>query len=120
LREVKQWLDENDNSAIQEMRKPLQDNIYVRIVGTIKEYDGKRQSWPIPSDPCPQGNQLALEVVYEAERGARKTLWHNASGMMQGVGFSGGNAGQQRSWCSTRGCQQWWWRWRDSVLPVHC
>jgi hypothetical protein len=50
LMEVKQWLDENDNSAIQEMRKEtLQDNIYVRIVGT--EYDGKRQSWPIPSDP---------------------------------------------------------------------
>jgi replication factor A2 len=44
LVEVKQWLDENDNSAIQEMRKEtLQDNIYVRIVGTIKEYDGKRR-----------------------------------------------------------------------------
>jgi hypothetical protein len=38
-----------------------------------------------------------LEVVYEAERGARQSniVAPNASGMMQGVGFSGGNAGQQ-------------------------
>jgi replication factor A2 len=96
LVEVKQWLDENDNSAIQEMRKEtLQDNIYVRIVGTIKEYDGKKTIMADTVRPLTSGNQLAhhmLEVVYEAERGARKSniVAPNASGMMQGVGFGGG------------------------------
>lgn len=122
LVEVKQWLDENVNSAIQEMRKEtLQDNIYVRIVGTIKEYDGKKTIMADTVRPLASGNQLAhhmLEVVYEAEKAKNKNnivAPNNASGMMQGVGF-GGNAAQQNRGAPLAATSGGGGGLRDSVL----
>jgi replication factor A2 len=122
LVEVKQWLDENDNSAIQEMRKEtLRDNIYVRIVGTIKEYDGKKTIMADTVRPLTTGNQLAhhmLEVVYAAENSTRKNniVAPAATGMMQGVGFGGGNAALQNRGAPLAAASSGGGGLRDSVL----
>ena len=43
LVDVKQWLDDNDCTAVAEMRQEcLQENIYVKVIGQIKDYDGKK------------------------------------------------------------------------------
>jgi replication factor A2 len=97
LVEVKQWLDENDNTAIQDMRKEtLHEHIYVRVVGTIKEYDGKKTIMADAVRPLSTGNQLAhhmLEVVYSGENSARKNRAPAASTMQQGAGVGFGQQG---------------------------
>jgi replication factor A2 len=68
LVEVKQWIDDGDCTAMSEMRQEaLKDNIYVSIVGSVKEYDGKKTIIADFCRPLVSGNQLThhlLEVVY--------------------------------------------------------
>jgi replication factor A2 len=72
LVDVKQWLDVNDCSAIAEMRQEcLQENIYVKIVGQVKDYDGKKTVVAHTVRRLMTSNELTyhmLEVVYAAER----------------------------------------------------
>ena len=43
LVDVKQWVDANDCAAVIEMRQAcMQDNVYVKIIGQVKDYDGKK------------------------------------------------------------------------------
>lgn len=70
LCEVKQWLDVNDaaqNNAVEDMRKDCQDNVYVRVIGTVKDYDGKRTVVANSVRKCSTSNELThhmLETIY--------------------------------------------------------
>jgi len=69
---VKQWADDNDAEAIGEMkRQNAKEGIYVKVIGQISEYDGKKQLVANSVQPLSSGNELThhlLEVVYCAER----------------------------------------------------
>jgi replication factor A2 len=75
LIEVKQWIDTNDCSALQEIREAcLKDGTYLSIVGQIKDYDGKKTIVADSVRPVSTGNELThhmLEVVYAAENHKR-------------------------------------------------
>ena len=75
IMEVKQWVDDNDCSAVKEMRtSTLQDNIYVKAIGQIKEYDNQKMIVANMIRPLTTGNELThhfLEVVNSAERSKR-------------------------------------------------
>lgn len=68
--EVKQWADDNDCTAVAQMRqKTLKDHIYVKVVGQIKIYDGKKMIVAESVKPI-NGNELThhmLEVVYAGQ-----------------------------------------------------
>jgi len=100
LVDVKQWLGEEDSTAQQELRAAVQkDHLYVKVVGTIKEYNGARSILAASIRPLSTGNELAhhfLEVVFSGEKYKQKgTIVQPASPMMGitsssgGVGFSG-------------------------------
>lgn len=69
---VKQWADDNDAEAIGEMkRQNAKEGIYVKVIGQISEYDGKKQLVANSVQPLSSGNELThhlLEVIYCAER----------------------------------------------------
>lgn len=75
LIEVKQWMDDNDCSAVQEMKEQAaKDAQYLRIIGQIKDYDGKKSLVAHSVRKIADGNELThhfLEVVYSAEKFAR-------------------------------------------------
>mmetsp|Transcript_1579 Transcript_1579/g.3517 ORF Transcript_1579/g.3517 Transcript_1579/m.3517 type:complete len:292 (+) Transcript_1579:202-1077(+) len=75
--DVKQWLDDNDPSALTELRhQTARDGIYVKVIGQVKEYDGKKQILASAVRPLSSGNELThhlLEVVHSAEKFKRDT-----------------------------------------------
>lgn len=75
LIEVKQWMDDNDCSAAQEMKEQAaKDAQYLRIIGQIKDYDGKKSLVAHSIRRITDGNELThhfLEVVHSAEKYAR-------------------------------------------------
>jgi replication factor A2 len=86
LLEVKQWTDANaECSALTELREQTQrENIYVRIVGTIQEYNGRKTVLADSVRPLTTGNELThhvLDVVYAGER---------AHQQKSGIGFMAG------------------------------
>jgi len=103
LIEVKEWVDAtSDNSTVAKMREEAsQDNIYVRIVGKMSEYDGKKQVVAYSCRKVSSGNELThhlLEVVHSAEKFKKGSQIVGAPSMginnniMQGAG--GGYGGQ--------------------------
>lgn len=72
LVDVKQWLDETDCTALQELRAAAQqDHIYVKVVGQLKMYNGSKQILASSVRPVSTGNEIAhhfLEVVYSGEK----------------------------------------------------
>lgn len=111
LVEVKQWLDDNDCQAVAEMREQcLKENIYVKMVGQVKDYDGKKTLVAYSVRPLNSSNELThhmLEVVYSQESAKRadsivtpNAIHSNAMGgssTSAGVGFgaSSGSSGNQ-------------------------
>jgi replication factor A2 len=71
LMDVKQWLDDNDSSAIMEMRKETaKDGIYVKVIGQVKDYEGQKMIVANSVRRVSTGNELThhlLEVMYSAE-----------------------------------------------------
>ena len=71
LIEVKQWLDDNDPTIVGDLRKEtLKENSYVKVVGQIKDYDGKKLLVANSVRAVSTGNELShhmLQVVYSAE-----------------------------------------------------
>lgn len=71
LIEVKQWNDDNDVAAVVEMRQAcLKENIYIKVIGEVKDYDGKKTLVADTVRPLSSSNELSyhmLEVVYSAE-----------------------------------------------------
>jgi replication factor A2 len=76
LVEVKEWLDDSDCTAILEMRQETRkEHIYVSVVGSVKEYDGRKTVIADSMRAISSGNQLThhmLEVVYAGEMHNRK------------------------------------------------
>jgi replication factor A2 len=72
LIDVKQWVDENDNSAKLAMRQlVLKENIFVKVVALPKYYDGNIQLVAESIRPIANGNELSchlLDVVYTGEK----------------------------------------------------
>lgn len=72
LIEVKQWLNDNDCSAVQEIRQQtLKEHQYLKVIGNIKEYEGKKIIFANSIRPISTGNEIThhlLEVLYSAER----------------------------------------------------
>lgn len=70
--DVKQWVDDNDAEAIGEMkRQNAKEGIYVKVIGQISDYDGKKQLVANSVLPLSSGNELThhlLEVMYCAEK----------------------------------------------------
>jgi replication factor A2 len=97
MMDVKQWLDDNDGSAIQEMRQQtLKENIYVKVIGQVKDYDGKKMVVANSVRLLTTGNELThhfLQVVHSAEKYKRADSIVAPLGST-GVGFGatiGGN-----------------------------
>jgi len=69
---VKQWADDNDAEDIGEMkRQNAKEGIYVKVIGQISEYDGKKQLVANSVQPLSSGNEMThhlLEVMYSAEK----------------------------------------------------
>jgi replication factor A2 len=93
LIEVKQWLDDNESSVLSEIRqKALKEHVYLKIVGTIREYDEKKTVVADSVRCISSGNELThhmLSVIYSAESFKRKSSFGISSGM-GGVGFGAG------------------------------
>ena len=94
LVDVKQWLDETDCTALQELREASQkDHIYVKVVGQLKMYNGTKQILASSVRPVNTGNELAhhfLEVVYSGEKYKHdSTIVQPTSPMMTGTGAYG-------------------------------
>ena len=92
---VKQWLDDNDSQALQEMRQECQkDAIYVKVIGQIKEYDGRKNLVALRVVRLKDANELTyhlLEVVYAGEKHKKMTtIVGMPSAGSSGVGFGGG------------------------------
>jgi len=72
LIEVKQWLGPEDCAGITEMRmQAAHENIYLKIIGQVKDYDGKKSVIGYSVRTLTTGNELThhfLEVVYSIER----------------------------------------------------
>jgi len=73
LMDMKEWVDaENDNSAILEFRdRVAKEGRYVRIIGKITDYEGKKEVVAHSVRPLSSANELThhmLEVVYSAEK----------------------------------------------------
>jgi replication factor A2 len=91
LLEVKQWLDDNDCSAMADLRqRTLQEAIYLKVVGQIKDYEGKKMLVANSVMPISSGNEIAhhmLQVVYSAEKHKRADSIVAPMAMNSGVGF---------------------------------
>lgn len=96
LIEVKQWIDDNDCNAVAEMRQEcLKENIYVKVVGQLKDYDSKKNLVAHTVRRINDGNEIThhfLEVVYSAERYKRGSRIGGLPPAIanNGVGFGGG------------------------------
>lgn len=70
--DVKQWVDDNEPAAVTEMTKGAAiENVYVKVIGMIKEYEGKKQIVANSVHRLLSGNELThhlLEVMYSAEK----------------------------------------------------
>ena len=95
LIKVKQWLDEqNECARMAELREQAcKENIYVKVVGQIKDYDGQSMLLADSIRPLSTGNELShhmLDVVYSGEQAKRKNEYVAPQPMMMngGVGFN--------------------------------
>ncbi|GKY94133.1 hypothetical protein MPSEU_000379400 [Mayamaea pseudoterrestris] len=92
LIDSKQWIDDSDSTGLAEIRKQtLRENVYLKIVGTVRDYDGKKTIVADSIRPLSTGNEIAhhmLSVVYAAESYKRRHSYVMPNDtMMGGVGF---------------------------------
>lgn len=99
LVEVQKWVDDNESPAAAEFRQQsMQEHIYVRVIGQVKEYDGKKSIVAYSIRPVSTGNELSyhmLEVVHSAEKYKKgqsivSTGAPYTSNTASGVGFNSG------------------------------
>lgn len=133
--EVKQWIDENGCTALQEQIAKAAENEggnqYVKIVGKIKYYDSKMTIVADTVRVLMTGNELShhfLEVVYSGEKfKTRESIVQPNSPMMSfnqnsgnvssgGVGFGGNSGGRGRTPLQQQGGQSSGNATRDDVL----
>ena len=95
LIEVKQWLDDNDSTGLAAIRgQTLRDHVYLKIVGSVRDYDGKKTVVADSIRPLASGDELThhmLSVIYSAESYTRRNSYSlPGHAMMGGVGFGSG------------------------------
>ena len=103
LIDVKQWVDENDCTAIAQIRQQtLKENIYVKIYGQLKDYEGKKSILAESIRPLSTGDELThhfLEVIHTAENYGKQQAASgfpvNPMASLGGVGFAGAPVQQQ-------------------------
>lgn len=102
LIEVKQWLDDNDCTALQEMRaQTLKEHIYLKVVGQVKDYDGKKIIVANSVRPLTTGNEIShhfLEVVHSGEYHKKMDSIVGpaaTTSINDGIGFGGQAVAQQ-------------------------
>ena len=92
---VKQWADDNDAEAIGEMkRQNAKEGIYVKVIGQISDYDGKKQLVANSVQPLSSANELThhlLEVMYSAEKYKQADSIVSAPMMQNNSGMAFGN-----------------------------
>jgi replication factor A2 len=92
LVEVKQWIDDNVCTALIAMRQECaQEHVYLKIIGQVKEYNGKKMVVADSIRRLKTGNELAhhfLEVVYSAQKYLRQQSSFGASGNMYHPGLA--------------------------------
>ena len=107
LVEVKQWLDDNDCQALQEIRDScMKDHIYVKVIGQIKDYEGKKILVANAVRPLADANELThhmLQVVYSAEKAKRQNSIVAPPMMNSGVGFGSPLGGSSMPVAQTTG-----------------
>lgn len=94
LIDVKQWHNDNDCSAFQEIRQETaKEHVYLKVIGQIKDYEGSKILMANSVRPLSNGNELThhmLEVVYSAERYKRMDGFvSTTTPISTGIGFSG-------------------------------
>lgn len=133
--EVKQWIDENGCTALQEQIAKAAENEggnqYVKILGKIKYYDSKMTIVADTVRVLTTGNELThhfLEVVYSGEKFKNSaTIVQPHSPMMSfnqnsgnmgsgGVGFGGSSGGRGRTPLQQQGGQSSGNATRDDVM----
>uniref|UniRef100_A0A7R9X0S9 Replication protein A C-terminal domain-containing protein n=1 Tax=Craspedostauros australis TaxID=1486917 RepID=A0A7R9X0S9_9STRA len=99
--DIKQWLNEDSCSAVEEIRQQsLRDNIYVKVVAKIKQYNGQATILANSVLPISSGNELThhmLSVVYEAESFKRADSIVAPVSSMQADAMTFGGSMQQMS-----------------------
>ena len=110
LAEVKQWLDDNDCTALQEIRQQTtREHIYLKIIGQIKDYEGKKLIVANSVRPLTSANEIShhfLEVVHSAEQHKKMDSIVTppaGSAMNDGIGFGGQAVLQQTNQASGNG-----------------
>lgn len=91
MMDVKQWLDDNDSSAVMQQRQEtMQENIYIKVIGQVKEFDGNKMVIANTVRPLSTGNELThhyLEVMHTSEKFKRAdSIVAPPSMMMMGGG----------------------------------
>ena len=70
--DVKQWVDDNDSEVVsEEKRRAAQDNIYVKVTGSVKDYEDKKMFLANSVRKLGSGNELThhlLDVMYSGEK----------------------------------------------------
>lgn len=93
LIDVKQWHDDNECTALQEIRQQTaKEHVYVKVVGQIKDYEGNKIVMANSVRPLTTANELThhmLDVVYSAERYKRADSIVASVPMSSGIGFGG-------------------------------
>jgi len=96
---VKQWADDNDAEAIGEMkRQNAREGIYVKVIGQISDYDGKKQLVANSVQALSSANELThhlLEVMYSAEKFKQADSIISAPMMNNGMAFGNNNSMKQ-------------------------
>lgn len=101
LIDVKQWLNNEDCAAVAQMRMDAsRENGYVRIIGQVKDYDGKKSVVAHSVRALSTSNELThhmLEVVYSFEKFRRGGAAKPPQSSTPGATPYGGNVmGQQQ------------------------
>ena len=93
LIDVKQWHDDNECSALQEIRQDTsKEHVYVKVIGQVKDYEGNKIIMASSVRPLSTGNELThhmLDVVYIAERYQRMDGFAGGVTISSGIGFGG-------------------------------
>ncbi len=96
LIEVKTWMNEGDDcSAVANLRQECcQDHVFIRVIGQIKEFDGKRHIQATDIRLLGTKNELTyhfLEVAYSFDKYQKRKESGMGVGMGVGMGYGIGN-----------------------------
>jgi replication factor A2 len=100
--DVKQWVDDNDSEVVaEEKKRAAQDNIYVKVTGSVKDYEDKKMFLANSVRKLGSGNELThhlLDVMYSGEKFKRAdsivppVMLNNSMGFNSNNNNSGGQA----------------------------